>query len=256
MFSYNGGIEEKKQLIDIMEDLWEYRVINIHNAQEFELIHRIVMNLAMYYKTSMNKSRGCEILHKFISFVPTCTYQQAYPEILILLAEYLIDSGQHDKAEEILQPLIYSEPFLYNYRAQALLQCAQIATYRQEPWCNYLFDTIEEITKKEEMIGRYTSGCDILAHLYLLKAEYCVTQARNEDLAMAIDFYDTSISYAQEAPNRNYFIEGSAYLGKGEVFVRQQKIGMVPQYYQKVQDILKEHPNEVLTARMFLRRGF
>ena len=90
----------------------------------------------------------------------------------------------------------------------------------------------------------------------LLKAEYCVTQARNEDLAMAIDFYDTSISYAQEAPNRNYFIEGSAYLGKGEVFVRQQKIGMVPQYYQKVQDILKEHPNEILTARMFLRRGF
>ena len=41
MFSYNGGIEEKKQLIDIMEDLWEYRVINIYNAQEFELIHRI-----------------------------------------------------------------------------------------------------------------------------------------------------------------------------------------------------------------------
>ena len=257
MFNYNGGIEEKKQLIDTLEDLWEYRVINIHNAQEFELIHRIAMNLAKYYKTSMNKSRGCEILQRFISIVPTCTHQQEYPEILILLAEFLIDSGQHDRAEEILQPIIHSaQSFLYNYRAQALLQCAQIATYRQEPWCNYLFDTIEENTKKEEMIGRYTSGCDILAHLYLLKAEYCVAQARPEDLTMAIDFYDTSISYAQEAPNRNYFIEGSAYLGKGEIFVRQQKIGMVPQYYQKVQDILKEHPNEILTARMFLRRGF
>ena len=48
LFSYSGSIEERKQLIDVMEQLWEYRIVDIHNQQEFELVHRIVMNLALY----------------------------------------------------------------------------------------------------------------------------------------------------------------------------------------------------------------
>ena len=260
LFVYQGNLEEKKQLIEIMESFWEYRIFDVRNHQEFELVHRIVIQLAQFYKTSTNKHRGCDILQKFIQLVPNWSYQQSFPEISILLAEFLIDFGDHDKAEEVLQSIIHppehQQPFLYNYRAVALLQCAQIATYRQEPWCTYLFEEIESITTKEDVIGRFCTGYDILAHLYLLKAEYRASQSREDHLEEAIAFYKTSISYAQEAPQKNHFIEGSAYLGLGEIFVRQQKIGMVPQYYEKVQDILKEHPNEILTARMFLRRGF
>ena len=246
-----------------MLQFWEERVVSISSFQELLFVEKLLCVLAEYLMDRTHFAQAKQLLSSFLDKAAEWPLVSFSSQIPLLLADMLIASAEHDRAEQILQPLIqqnlFPSPFAVSEHldvekrlqqqylwqkeqkyAEALLKIGRITTYRQEPWGIEILEEVLESTDEPRL----------LSEAELLLGENAILMREFE---LAKEHHERAIQIAKKIGHLG--LEGAAELALGMVARLQRQVGTAQKHYERVNTILQSHSNEFLAARFLLRKG-